>query len=68
MLVENDYEVKKLTSFKVGGKIQKVFFPEYLDEFATCLQQYPEAFVCGNMTNTLVSTDGYDGVLIFYAC
>ena len=64
MLVENDYEVKKLTSFKVGGKIQKVFFPENLGEFATCLQQYPDAFVCGNMTNTLVSTDGYDGVLI----
>ena len=64
MLVENDYEVKKLTSFKVGGKIKKVIFPENLEEFTSCLQQYPEAFVCGNMTNTLVSTDGYDGVLI----
>ena len=64
MLVENDYEVKKLTSLKVGGKVEKVIFPENLDEFAACLQEYPDAFVCGNLTNTLVSTDGYNGVLI----
>ena len=64
MQVEEDFEVKKLTSFKVGGKVKRVIFPESIAEFTETLQRYPDAFVCGNMTNTLVSTDGFDGALI----
>ena len=33
MRVEEDFEVAKLTSFKVGGKIKKVYFPECETDF-----------------------------------
>lgn len=61
---EDDFEIKKLTSFKCGGKIKKVFFPLSLDEFVDVLKDNPDAFVFGNLSNTLVSSDGYDGTVI----
>lgn len=64
MLVENDFDIKKLTSFKIGGKIAKMIFPETVDEFVQALEEYPQAFVAGNLSNTLVSSDGVEGVVI----
>lgn len=61
---ENDFDISKLTSFKVGGKIRKVYFPESVDEFVKILKSEPDAVVAGNLSNVLVSSDGYDGVLI----
>ena len=53
MLVEENFEIKKLTSFKIGGKIAKMIFPETVDEFVQSLKEYPQAFVAGNLSNTL---------------
>lgn len=64
MLVEENFEIKKLTSFKIGGKIAKMIFPETVDEFVQSLKEYPKGFVAGNLSNTLVSSDGFDGVVI----
>lgn len=64
MLVEENFDIKKLTSFKIGGKIAKMIFPETIEEFVQCLKDYPQAFVAGNLSNTLVSSDGFDGVVI----
>ncbi len=64
MLVEENFEIKKLTSFKIGGKIAKMIFPETIEEFVEALQKYPDAFVAGNLSNTLVSSNGYDGAVI----
>lgn len=64
MLVEENFEIKKLTSFKIGGKIAKMIFPENVDEFVQSLKEYPKGFVAGNLSNTLVSSDGFDGVVI----
>lgn len=64
MLIEDNFEIKKLTSFKVGGTIQRVVFPENIDDFVEALQKYPTSPVFGNLTDTLVSTDGYEGTLI----
>ena len=61
---ENDFDISKLTSFKAGGKIRKVYFPESVDEFVKILKSEPDAVVAGNLSNVLVSSDGYDGVLI----
>ncbi len=61
---ENDFDISKLTSFKVGGKIRKAYFPESVDEFVKILKSEPDAVVAGNLSNVLVSSDGYDGVLI----
>lgn len=64
MLIEENFEIKKLTSFKCGGKVKKVIFPECVDDFSKALKENPEAKVFGNLSNTLISTDGYDGVII----
>lgn len=64
MRVEEDFDVQKLTSFKVGGKIKKVYFPSNLTEFSEIAKKESEFKVFGNLTNTLVSSDGYDGVVV----
>lgn len=64
MRVEFDYDIKNLTSFKCGGKIKKVIFPESIEEFSELLEKEKDAKVFGNLTNTLVSTDGYGGTVI----
>ena len=64
MLVEKNFDIKKLTAFKIGGKIAKMYFPETVDEFVEILQKEPDAFVAGNLSNTLVSSDGYNGIVI----
>lgn len=64
MQIEDDFEVKKLTSFKVGGKIKKVYFPSNEAEFAEIADKEPDFKVFGNLTNTIVSSDGYDGVVV----
>lgn len=64
MLIENDFDVKKLTSFKCGGQIKKVYFPENTSEFLQILERDSDVKVFGNLTNTLVSSEGYDGSVI----
>ena len=39
MLIEENFDIKKLTSFKIGGKIAKMIFPETVDEFVEVLQE-----------------------------
>ena len=64
MLIEENYDIKRLTSFKCGGKIKRVYFPENLNEFTEILSRNPDIKVFGNLSNTLVSTDGYDGEIV----
>jgi UDP-N-acetylmuramate dehydrogenase len=64
LLVEENFDIKKLTSFKIGGKVAKIYFPEAVDEFVEVLQKEPKALVIGNLSNTLISSDGYDDPLI----
>lgn len=61
---KENFDVKKLTSFKIGGKIARVYFPENIGEFVQVIEKEPGAFVAGNLSNVLVSTDGYDGAVI----
>ncbi len=64
LLVEENFDIKKLTSFKIGGKVARMYFPETVEEFVEALQKEPDAFVAGNLSNTLVSSDGFDGAVI----
>lgn len=61
---EKDFEIKKLTSFKIGGKIARVYFPESEEEFVQIIKNEPNAVVLGNISNVLVSDFGYDGSVI----
>lgn len=58
---EKEFEIKNLTTFKTGGKISKVFFPESVEEFVQILEQNGNLPVFGNLSNTLISNDGFDG-------
>lgn len=64
MRIEEDFDVKKLTSFKVGGKVKKVYFPDSIDDFIKITETESEFSVFGNLSNTLVSSDGYNGVIV----
>ncbi len=59
-----NFDIKKLTSFKIGGKIARMYFPTSVEEFVEIKSKEPDAFVAGNLSNILVSSDGYDGALI----
>ncbi len=61
---ENNFDISKLTSFKVGGKVNRMYFPESVDEFVQVLKSEPDAVVVGNLSNILVSSYGFDGVVI----
>lgn len=59
-----DFDIKKLTSYKIGGKVARAYFPENIDAFTAVLKSEPNAKVFGNLSNTLVSSDGYDDAVI----
>lgn len=61
---KENFEVKNLTSFKIGGKIGKVFFPKSDEEFEEAFSCEQNVEIFGNFSNTLVSSDGYDGAVI----
>ena len=63
-IVETDFDISKYTSFKIGGKVKKVYFPKSVQEFVEILEKEPDAKVFGNLSNTLVSSKGYDGVVV----
>lgn len=63
-MLEADYDIKKMTSFKVGGKIARMYFPASVEEFVEIKEKEPDAFVGGNFSNILVSSEGYDGAVI----
>ena len=52
-----------MTTFKIGGEIGEVIFPQDIDEFSQALND-KNTKVFGNMSNTLISSDGYDGKII----
>ena len=62
--MEHNFDISKLTSFKIGGSVEKVYFPTSADEFVEILKREPEAKVFGNLSNTLISSYGYDGAVV----
>lgn len=62
-MTEN-FEIKKLTSFKIGGQIARLYSPENEAEFVEIMQKEPDAVVLGNLSNVLISDSGYLGAVI----
>lgn len=61
---EENFEIKRLTSFKIGGSVARVYFPETEEEFVEIMSREPEAVVLGNISNVLISDDGYSGAVV----
>lgn len=61
---EENFEIKKLTSFKIGGAIARVYFPETEAEFVEVLEKDTAAVVLGNISNVLISDSGFSGAVV----
>ncbi len=61
---EENFEIKKLTAFKIGGIVARVYFPETEEDFIEIIKKEPDAVVLGNISNVLVSDFGYSGAVI----
>ena len=64
MLVKENFEIKNLTTYKVGGIVKKIYFPETVAEFISLLQELDEYIVLGGCSNIIFSSNGYDGNVI----
>lgn len=64
MRIEKDYELKKHTTFQIGGKAKLVCFPKTVDELTEALTEYPNALILGNGSDVLISSEGIDGEVI----
>ncbi len=64
MKIEKDYELKKHTTFQIGGKAKMVYFPETVEELKQKLSENPNAIVLGNGSDVLISSEGIDGEVI----
>lgn len=64
MKVFENYELKKHTTFKIGGNARKVWFPESVDEFCDLLKNVKSPIILGNCSNVLVSSSGVDSDVI----
>lgn len=62
--VRENYEIKNLTTFKIGGKVDKLFIPKNQQELVYLLQTLDNYTILGNCSNVLFSTNGYKGNLI----
>ncbi len=64
MLIKENFEIKNLTTYKIGGIVKKVFFPQTQEEFAELLRNLDNYIVLGSCSNVLFSSNGYSGNII----
>lgn len=62
--VKENYSVKNLTSFKIGGVIDKLYFPKTQQEFIYLLKTLHNPIVIGSWSNVLISSEGIRGNVI----
>lgn len=62
--VKENCQVKNLTSFKIGGVVDKLYFPKTKQEFIYLLKTLCNPIIIGNWSNVLVSSEGISGSVI----
>lgn len=62
--VKENYSIKNLTSFKIGGIVDKLYFPKTLKEFVYLLKTINNPIIMGNWSNVLISSKGIRGAVI----
>ena len=61
---KENFDIKNMTSFKVGGIVKKIYFPHNQQEFTTLLKEIKNPIILGGCSNIIFSSQGYDGVVI----
>ena len=64
MLIKEDFEIKNLTTFKIGGRVKKLYLPENLEEFTKLLRDLDDYIILGSCSDVLFSSNGYNGNVI----
>ena len=64
MQVKENFEIKPLTTYKIGGKVSKLYLPETLEEFTGLLRVLDNYIVLGSCSNVIFSSNGYSGNVI----
>lgn len=64
MQVKENFEIKNLTTFKIGGKVAKLYLPESVEEFTGLLRELDNYIVLGSCSDVLFSSNGYKGNVI----
>ena len=59
-----NYEIKNLTTFKVGGLVKKIYFPESQSEFLNIMRSEKNPIILGACSNVLFSSQGCDETII----
>lgn len=62
--VKENYNIKNLTSFKIGGTVEKLYFPKNKQEFVYLLKMLNNPIIVGNWSNVLISSEGIRGNVI----
>ncbi len=62
--VKEKYDVKNLTSFKIGGVVDKLYYPCNQQEFVYLLKKVYNPIIIGNWSNVLISSKGIRGSVI----
>ncbi len=55
---KENYEIKNLTSFKIGGLVEKIYFPKNQTEFLKLIRGLNNPIILGNCSNVLFSSQG----------
>lgn len=68
--INESLSFKELTTFKIGGKIRLVYFPDTIENFIKfdeIVKKYDiKYFVIGNGSNILASDKFYDGIVVSF--
>ena len=64
MQIRNNFEIKNLTTYKIGGKVKTLYLPETLEELTSILRELDEYVVLGSCSDVLFSSNGYSGNVI----
>lgn len=62
--VKENFPVKNLTSFKIGGAVENLYFPKTQSEFVYLLKKLNAPLILGNWSNVLISSAGIQGNVI----
>ena len=60
-----NYEVKKHSTFKIGGRVKKAAFPENIEEFIRLINTKEYDLILGNCSNVLFSSNDINKNIIF---
>ena len=62
--VKENFDIKNMTTFKVGGIVKKMYFPSNQQEFVFLLKNIKNPIILGGCSNIIFSSQGYDGEVI----